>query len=86
MLLSWTQHGWDDYLFWQQNDRRTLKRLNVLIKDMMRCPFEGIGNPEPLKHSLSGLWSRRITQEHRIVYEATKDMLIIHQCRFHYRK
>lgn len=86
MLLAWTKIGWEDYTFWQQEDKRMLKRMNTLIKDILRSPFDGIGNPEPLKHSLTGLWSRRITQEHRIVYEIKNDTLIIHQCRYHYRK
>ncbi len=86
MLLSWTKIGWEDYTFWQQEDKRTIKRINKLIKDILRDPFDGLGNPEPLKHSLTGLWSRRITQEHRIIYEIKKDQLIVHQCRFHYRK
>ena len=85
MLLAWTKIGWEDYEYWQQQDNRTRKRINALVKDIMRDPFDGIGNPEPLKHSLSGLWSRRITQEHRLVYEVRDDLLIIHQCRYHYR-
>lgn len=86
MLLSWTKIGWEDYTYWQVQDRKTIKRINKVITDIMRSPFDGIGDPEPLKHSLSGFWSRRISQEHRIVYEVRDELLIIHQCRFHYHK
>lgn len=86
MLLAWTHNAWEDYVFWQKEDKKNLKRINMLVKDVLRSPVEGLGNPEPLKHSLSGLWSRRITQEHRLVYEVREDTVIIHQCRYHYRK
>lgn len=84
MILSWAENGWEDYLYWQATDKNTLKRINILIKDILRHPFDGIGDPEPLKHNWSGYWSRRIDREHRIVYKATDDALYIVQCRFHY--
>lgn len=84
MILSWAENGWEDYLYWQATDKKTLNRINLLIKDILRHPFEGIGDPEPLKHNWSGYWSRRIDREHRIVYKATDDALYIVQCRFHY--
>lgn len=81
----WLPGGWEDYLYWQQQDRKTLKRINELIRDTMRTPFSGIGKPEPLKGNLSGWWSRRITQEHRLVYRVeSKVVVVIMQCRFHY--
>lgn len=84
MILSWAENAWEDYLHWQAIDKKTLKRINLLIKDILRHPFEGIGDPEPLKHNWAGYWSRRIDREHRIVYKATGDALYIVQCRFHY--
>ena len=69
MLLSWTEEAWEDYLYWQTTNKQNVKRINTLIKSMLRTPFEGIGKPEPLKHDLSGSWSRRIDQENRIVYD-----------------
>ena len=84
MRLTWLPGGWTDYLFWQDNDLKILIRVNELIRDAMRNPFSGIGKPEPLKANLKGWWSRRITQEHRLVYRCENDTLIILQCRFHY--
>lgn len=84
MILSWAENGWQDYLYWQTTDKKTLKRINSLIRDISRHPFEGIGDPEPLKHHWAGYWSRRIDREHRIVYKATEDATYIVQCRFHY--
>lgn len=88
MLLAWHQHAWDDYLHWQAADRKILIRINGLLKDALRHPFEGLGKPEPLKGTLKGYWSRRITQEHRLVYtvvgEGDGKTLIVAQCRFHY--
>ena len=84
MLLSWTPHEWDDYLYWQRKDRKVLKRVNQLLKDMMRDPFEGIGKPEPLKYGIPNAWSRRITDEHRIVYLVEDGELRILQARYHY--
>ena len=76
--------AWEDYLYWQGQDKKTLKKINGLIKDIKRNPFKGIGSPEPLKHDLSGYWSRRITLEHRLVYRVTNDEIRILQCRYHY--
>lgn len=84
MILCWADDAWDDYLYWQQTDRKVLKRVNDLIKDMKRPPFEGLGKPEPLKHQWSGYWSRRITEEHRLVYKLEEGSLYIAQCRYHY--
>ncbi|HNA22119.1 MAG TPA: Txe/YoeB family addiction module toxin [Agitococcus sp.] len=84
MMLAWASTAWEDYLYWQQQDKQTLKRINLLIKDIQRQPFVGIGDPEPLRHNWSGYWSRRIDKEHRLVYKATDDLLIIAQCRYHY--
>ena len=88
MRISFTPQAWEDYLYWQTTDKKMLKRINLLllllIKDIRRSPFEGKGKPEPLKYELSGLWSRRITEEHRLVYEVTEDALTLTQCRFHY--
>ncbi len=84
MNLTFTPSGWDDYLWFQQHDRKLLKRINLLIRDILRTPFEGIGKPEPLKGDLSGYWSRRINDEHRLVYTVRADDVIIIACRFHY--
>ena len=84
MLLPWTPHAWDDYLYWQRKDRKVLKRVNQLLKDMKRDPFEGIGKPEPLKYGIPNAWSRRITDEHRIVYLVEDGELRILQARYHY--
>ncbi len=85
-LLSWTHEAWSDYAYWQGQDKKTLKRINKLIKDIMRSPFEGIGKPEPLKENLSGFWSRRIDDTNRIVYAIDKNQLTIISCRYHYEK
>jgi toxin YoeB len=82
--LVFSERAWEDYLYWQARDAKILARLNTLIKEASRTPFAGIGKPEPLRGELSGWWSRRITQEHRLVYRAEKDELQIAQCRFHY--
>ena len=84
MKLIFAENAWDDYLYWQKVDKKILKRINALIKDISREPFEGIGKPEPLKHALSGYWSRRINDEHRIVYKVQDDSLLIAQLRHHY--
>ena len=84
MRVVFTPHGWDDYTHWQTTDRSILKRLNRLIDDVRRDPFTGIGKPEQLRHALSGTWSRRITEEHRLVYLVDDDDLVILQARFHY--
>lgn len=80
----WAEHAWDDYLYWQEMDKKKVKRINELIKDIKRSPFEGVGDPEPLKHNWSGYWSRRIDKEHRFVYKVDDSGLSIAQCRFHY--
>ncbi len=85
MILSFADDAWDDYLYWQKNDKKILNKINRLIKEIAREPFEGIGEPEPLKYNWSGYWSRRITIEHRLVYKVTDDHLLIAQCRYHYR-
>ncbi|MCL1038348.1 Txe/YoeB family addiction module toxin [Shewanella submarina] len=84
MSLLFTDHAWDDYVYWQTQDKKILKKINKLLEDIKRHPSEGIGKPEPLKENLSGYWSRRITQEHRIVYKFNDDTITIVQCRFHY--
>ncbi|MDJ0579510.1 Txe/YoeB family addiction module toxin [Crocosphaera sp.] len=84
MKLTFAQTAWDDYLYWQRTDKKILKRINTLIKDIKRNPYSGIGDPEPLKYNWSGFWSRRITKEHRLVYVVEKDAILIAQCRFHY--
>ena len=84
MKLIFAEQAWEDYLYWQQQDKRMVKRINELIENTTREPFSGIGKPEPLKHALAGFWSRRITDEHRMVYRAEKDALLIAQLRYHY--
>lgn len=84
MLISWTELSWKSYLYWQTSDKKILKRINDLIKDIKRNPFHGIGKPEALKFDLAGKWSRRINDEHRLVYEIKNSELIIYQCRYHY--
>ncbi|MBN2834783.1 MAG: Txe/YoeB family addiction module toxin [Candidatus Delongbacteria bacterium] len=84
MNITFTSDSWDDYLYWQKNDKKIIKRINELIKDIKISPFEGIGKPEPLKFQLQGCWSRRIDQEHRIVYEVSDKSILIICCRFHY--
>jgi toxin YoeB len=82
--LIFSDHAWGDYLYWQNTDRKILRRVNHMIKEAMQNPFEGIGKPEPLKHALSGYWSRRITDEHRFVNKVSEDCLHIAQLRYHY--
>jgi toxin YoeB len=82
--LVFTETAWADYLHWQQADPKLLLRINALIKECLRTPFSGTGKPEPLRGDLKGWWSRRIDQEHRLVYKATDDSLLIAQCRYHY--
>ena len=84
MRISWEDDAWEDYLYWQGQDRRTLKRINALVKDMQRSPYEGIGKPEPLKEALSGMWSRLIDETNRIVYYEKYGGIIIVSCRGHY--
>ena len=85
MRIAFTDPGWNDYLWFTENDRKLLKRINLLIKDTLRSPFEGIGKPEPLRGDLSGYWSRRINDEHRLIYKITSQELIVIACRFHYK-
>ncbi|MGB4993533.1 MAG: Txe/YoeB family addiction module toxin, partial [Nitrospira sp.] len=82
--LIFAEEAWEDYLYWLQQDRRMVERINKLIRETQRQPFAGMGKPEPLKHALSGFWSRRITDEHRMVYRVESDALMIAQLRFHY--
>ena len=83
--LAWTAEGWEDYLYWQGQDRKTLKRINMLIDNILRDdPFEGMGKPEPLKHALAGAWSRRIDEANRLVYLVTDEYVIVLQARYHY--
>lgn len=84
MKVIFHEQAWDDYLYWQQQDRKMLVRLNSLIKECTRTPFDGTGKPEPLKGQLSGWWSRRLNREHRLVYRIEEDQLLIAQCRYHY--
>ncbi len=84
MNLVFSPQGWEDYQYWQDSDRKVLKRIHLLLTDTLRSPFEGLGKPEPLRHALSGYWSRRITDEHRFVYRVIGDQLWIVQLRYHY--
>ena len=84
MWLSWSESAWSDYLYWQTQDKRTLKRINELIRDMQRSPFAGIGKPEPLRHEFSGAWSRRIDSANRIIYQVEGDHIYILSAREHY--
>ncbi len=84
MKLIFSEHAWADYLHWQKTDKKTLKRVNQLIRDIQRNKYEGIGKPEPLKHALAGYWSRRINAEHRVVYKIENDSILIAQLRYHY--
>jgi toxin YoeB len=82
--LVFSEHAWEDYLYWQRTDGRILRRINALIQEIQRSPFQGIGKPEPLRHGLSGYWSRRINEEARMVYRGEGDSLLIAQLRYHY--
>lgn len=84
MNLVFSEQAWEDYLHWQATDKAILRRINALIKETMRTPFEGVGKPEPLRHALAGYWSRRITDEHRMVYKVDEKSLLIAQLRYHY--
>ncbi|MEC4766367.1 Txe/YoeB family addiction module toxin [Halomonas sp. CUBES01] len=83
-LLSWTDEAWNDYVYWQTQDKKTLKRIHKLINDAKRSPFEGLGKPEPLKENLAGFWSRRIDDTNRLVYAADERSITIISCRYHY--
>ncbi|HUL01275.1 MAG TPA: Txe/YoeB family addiction module toxin [Nitrospirota bacterium] len=84
MKLIFSEHAWEDYQYWLESDRQMLRRINRLINEITRDPFSGAGKPEPLKHGLSGYWSRRINDEHRIVYRMSEDAVLIAQLRYHY--
>jgi len=84
MNIVFSSQAWDDYLYWQHTDRKTLKRINDLIKEITRTPFQGTGKPEPLRHALAGYWSRRIDDEHRLVYKVEGHAVLIAQARYHY--
>ena len=84
MKITFSTGGWEDYLHWQATDKKVLRRINDLIKETIRTPFQGTGKPEPLRHVLAGYWSRRITEEHRMVYRSEGDSLFIAQLRYHY--
>ena len=83
-MIKFSSRAWEDYLYWQKTDKKVLRRINTLIKEAKREPFAGIGKPEPLKHSLTGYWSRRINAEDHLVYTVTEDALLIAQLRYHY--
>jgi len=83
-LLTWTPNAWEDYLYWQAHDRAMLRKINALVREALRTPFEGLGKPEALRFDLTGKWSRRINAEHRLVYMVDGDRLVILQCRYHY--
>ena len=85
-IILWTNESWADYIYWQSQDRKTLKRINRLVADTKRSPFEGIGKPEPLKENLAGFWSRRIDESNRLVYAVDDNQLTIISCRYHYEK
>ncbi len=84
MKLIFGEQSWSDYLYWQSTDKRILKKINALLQDIKRNPFDGLGKPEPLKHEMAGTWSRRITQEHRLVYEVFEESILVVSCRYHY--
>ncbi len=84
MKILWEKNAWEDYQFWIENDKKVFRKINDLIKECQRTPFEGTGKPEPLRLNLSGFWSRRISGEHRLIYKVENDVLTIIQCRFHY--
>lgn len=84
MKITWTLTAWKDYIYWQETDKKKVKRINELIKATLRDPLQGIGNPEALKHDLQGYWSRRIDSEHRLVYSFNDETLLIVMCRYHY--
>jgi len=84
MKITFSKNSWEDYLSWQFEDKKVLKKINSLIKDIQRNPYQGLGKPEPLKYDLAGLWSRRIVREHRLVYQVIGDELFVYSCRYHY--
>lgn len=84
MTITFSENAWDDYLYWQKVDKNIVKKINKLIKEIQRTPFEGSGRPEKLRYDLAGYWSRRIDQEHRLVYQVDEDQILVYSCRFHY--
>ena len=84
MYITFNDTSWNEYFFWQKNDKQKLNKINELLKDISRNPYEGIGKPEALKHKYIGYWSRRIDEEHRLIYKVEQDEIIIYKCRFHY--
>jgi toxin YoeB len=86
MKITFSQISWEDYLSWQIEDKKILKKINVLIKDIQKTPYSGLGKPEPLKYDLAGFWSRRIDREHRLVYQVFGSEILIYGCRYHYDK
>lgn len=86
MTIVFSKNSWDDYISWQSEDKNMLRKINELIKDIQRTPFEGKGKPEPLKYDLAGYWSRRIDREHRLVYQVADNQIFIYSCRYHYDK
>ncbi len=85
MNVQFSANGWEEYLYWQQQDKKVVRKINELIRDIARNPHDGLGKPEPLKHALAGYWSRRITEEHRLVYKVADRTIQIVQCRYHYQ-
>ena len=84
MNITFTNDSWNEYLYWQKTDKQILKKINQLLSDIQRTPFSGLGKPEPLRYELSGCWSRRITNEHRLVYEVTEYSIVVISCKYHY--
>jgi toxin YoeB len=84
MRITFSKNAWEEYVSWQRTDKKILRKINDLVKDIQRTPFEGLGKPEPLKFDLSGYWSRRIDLEHRLVYQYQEDEILIYSCKFHY--
>jgi toxin YoeB len=84
MLITFTENAWEDYIYWQSIEKKIVKKINELLKDIQRTPFDGIGRPEALKYDLSGYWSRRIDHEHRLVYQVTENAILVYACRYHY--
>jgi len=86
MRITFSKNSWEDYISWQKEDKKILKKINQLIKEIQRTPYQGLGNPEPLKYELTGFWSRRIDLEHRLVYQVFEHELLIYSCKYHYDK
>lgn len=86
MRITFSKNSWEEYTSWQKEDKQMLKKINELIKDIQRHPYEGLGKPEPLKYDLAGFWSRRIDREHRLVYQVIDNEILIYSCRYHYDK